>query len=196
MWNSEARALFFNFSSAAHFSIGSDALWLDATEPEGFPHEVACLLCAAHSAPSFYPQLHRVTRVQNQVVAMGSANELFNSYSLLTSSAISDGLREFYPEAQGRRVFSLTRSSFAGQQRTGAALWSGDISGSWDAMRRQISASLNYQMSGAHSSIELWARGAAALQRRRLAIHSRIRTRILEHGHWWLLPSRRPVHFS
>jgi hypothetical protein len=40
VWNSEARALFFNFSSAAHFSIGADALWLDATEPEGFPHEV------------------------------------------------------------------------------------------------------------------------------------------------------------
>ena len=27
MWNSEARALFFNFSSVAHFSIGADALW-------------------------------------------------------------------------------------------------------------------------------------------------------------------------
>ena len=86
--------------------------------------------------------------MQNQVVAAGSANLLFNSYSLLTSAAISDGLRQSYPQAQGRRVFSLTRSSFAGQQRTGAALWSGDISGSWDAMRRQISASLNYQMSG------------------------------------------------
>ena len=40
VWNAEARALFFNFSSEAHFSIGADALWLDATEPEGFPHEV------------------------------------------------------------------------------------------------------------------------------------------------------------
>jgi alpha-D-xyloside xylohydrolase len=83
------------------------------------------------------------------MVAAGSANHLFNSYSLFTSSAISDGLREAYFQAQGRRVFTLTRSSFAGQQRTGAALWSGDISGTWDAMRRQISASLNYQMSGA-----------------------------------------------
>ena len=43
---------------------------------------------------------------------------------------------------QGRRVFSLTRSSFAGQQRTGAALWSGDISGTWDSLRRQVAASL------------------------------------------------------
>ncbi len=101
-----------------------------------------------------------MTRVQNQLVATGSANELFNSYSLFTSAAISDGLRQFYPKAQGRRVFSLTRSSFAGQQRTGAALWSGDISGSWDAMRRQISASLNYQMSGAFNrfrvGLECW----------------------------------------
>jgi len=90
--------------------------------------------------------------IQNQMVATGSANQVFNSYSLLTSTAISDGLRDFYPEAQGRRVFTLTRSSFAGQQRTGAALWSGDISGSWDEMRRQIAASLNYQMSGARHS--------------------------------------------
>lgn len=89
-----------------------------------------------------------MTHLQNQIVAAGSANQVFNSYSLLTSFAISEGLREVYPHAQGRRVFSLTRSSFAGQQRTGAALWSGDISGSWDAMRRQIAASLNYQMSG------------------------------------------------
>ena len=59
-----------------------------------------------------------------------------------------DGLRCDYPTAQGQRVFSLTRSSFAGQQRTGAALWSGDISGKWDSLRRQISASVNFAMSG------------------------------------------------
>ena len=62
--------------------------------------------------------------------------------------SIADGLRRDFAGAQGRRVFSLTRSSFAGQQRNGAALWSGDISGSWDSLRRQVSASLNYQLSG------------------------------------------------
>jgi len=45
-------------------------------------------------------------------------------------------------------VFSLTRSSFAGQQTTGATLWSGDISGTWDSLRRQVAASINYAMSG------------------------------------------------
>ena len=68
-------------------------------------------------------------------------------------TSIADGLRRDFAHAQGRRVFSLTRSSFAGQQRNGAALWSGDISGSWDSLRRQVSASVNYQLSG----IPYWA---------------------------------------
>ena len=38
-WNSEARELFYQFSKRNHFDKGVDALWLDATEPEGFPHE-------------------------------------------------------------------------------------------------------------------------------------------------------------
>ena len=32
--------------------------------------------------------------------------------------------------------------------RTGGAVWSGDISGAWDSLRRQISCSMNFQMSG------------------------------------------------
>ncbi len=122
-WSADAREMFYQFSKKAHFDIDVDALWLDATEPEGFSME-------------------------NQSIALGSGNAYFNSYSLMTTKAIADGLRRDFSNEQGRRVFSLTRSSFAGQQRTGAALWSGDISGKWDSMRRQISASLNYQMSG------------------------------------------------
>ena len=60
------------------FSLGVDALWLDATEPEGFPHD-------------------------NATCALGSADQLFNSYSLMTTTAIADGLREHYAAAQGRR---------------------------------------------------------------------------------------------
>lgn len=122
-WNPSARDLYYNYSKAAHFSIGVDALWLDATEPENFPNS-------------------------NTHTYAGTGNYLMNSYSLVTTQAIADGLRRDYPEAQGARVFSLTRSSFAGQQRTGAALWSGDTSSSWDVLRRQIVASINYQMSG------------------------------------------------
>lgn len=122
-YDPSARDMFYNFSNASMFDIGVDALWLDATEPEGFPHA-------------------------NQTLFAGTGFTLFNPYSLMTSTAIADGLRRDYSDAQGRRVFALTRSSFAGQQRVGATLWSGDISGAWDSLRRQISASLNYAASG------------------------------------------------
>ena len=96
---------------------------LDATEPEGFPNA-------------------------NVSTYLGDGNAYFNTYSLMTTRAIADGLREDFIDAQGARVFSLTRSSFAGQQRYGATLWSGDVSGNWESLRRQVSASLNYALSG------------------------------------------------
>jgi alpha-D-xyloside xylohydrolase len=46
-----------------------------------------------------------------------------------------------------KRVFILTRSAFAGQQRYGANTWSGDVVASWDALRQQISAGLNFSIS-------------------------------------------------
>jgi alpha-D-xyloside xylohydrolase len=45
-------------------------------------------------------------------------------------------------------VFILTRSAFAGQQRFGANTWSGDVVTSWDALRNQISAGLNFSLCG------------------------------------------------
>jgi alpha-D-xyloside xylohydrolase len=46
-----------------------------------------------------------------------------------------------------KRVFVLTRSAFAGQQRYGANTWSGDVTASWDALKNQISAGLNFSLS-------------------------------------------------
>ena len=46
-----------------------------------------------------------------------------------------------------KRVFILTRSAFAGQQRYGANTWSGDVVASWNALRQQISAGLNFSLS-------------------------------------------------
>jgi len=46
------------------------------------------------------------------------------------------------------RPFILTRSAFAGIQRDGAAVWSGDVAARWDNLREQISAGLNFSLSG------------------------------------------------
>ena len=46
------------------------------------------------------------------------------------------------------RVFLLTRSGFAGEQRFSTATWSGDIGTRWEDMRAQMTAGLNYSISG------------------------------------------------
>ena len=122
-YSPDGRALFYNFSKSAMFDIGVESLWLDATEPEGLPNS-------------------------NQRLFLGTGNAYMNPYSLQTTRAIAEGLRRDFPDKQGARVFALTRSSFAGQQRYGACLWSGDTTSKWDVLRRQVAASINYQMSG------------------------------------------------
>jgi len=47
-----------------------------------------------------------------------------------------------------KRVFILSRSAYAGQQRNAAITWSGDIRGNWETLRRQIPAALNFSLSG------------------------------------------------
>jgi alpha-D-xyloside xylohydrolase len=47
-----------------------------------------------------------------------------------------------------QRVFILTRSGFAGTQRYAAATWSGDVSSTWTALRKQIPAGLGFCLSG------------------------------------------------
>ena len=120
VWNPKAQELFYKFVREAHFHIGVDSLWLDATEPENGDQ-------------------------MGQSMYLGGGDEYANTYSLMVTKTVHDGLKAQYPN---RRVFSLTRSSFAGQHRYGGTLWSGDTTGSWDSLRRQIAMSTNYQLSG------------------------------------------------
>ena len=77
--------------------------------------------------------------------ALGSSTEYFNAYALVNADAIYNGQRGVDPD---KRVFLLTRNGFAGLQRYSTATWSGDIGTSWEDMRIQMSAGLNYSMSG------------------------------------------------
>jgi alpha-D-xyloside xylohydrolase len=66
-------------------------------------------------------------------------------YSLFVSRTVYEGLRRDDPN---RRAFILTRSAFPGQQRYASATWSGDIGNSWETLRRQVSAGLDYVVAG------------------------------------------------
>ncbi|HSC38503.1 MAG TPA: TIM-barrel domain-containing protein, partial [Chitinophagaceae bacterium] len=76
---------------------------------------------------------------------LGSSTRYFNAFPLLNAQAVYDGQRRANP---GKRVFILTRSAYAGQQRFAAATWSGDIASRWHDMKNQVAAGINFSMSG------------------------------------------------
>ena len=81
--------------------------------------------------------------------ALGTSTEYFNAYSTVNADAIYNGQRGVWKGKKDEpRVFLLTRSGFAGEQRYSTATWSGDIGTRWEDMRAQMTAGLNYSMSG------------------------------------------------
>ena len=93
--------------------------------------------------------------------ATGIAAEYLNAYPLENAKGIYNGQRSVDPN---KRVFLLTRSGFAGSQHYAASIWSGDIASRWEDMKAQISAGLNFSMSG----LPFWTMdiGGFAVERR------------------------------
>ncbi|MBN2012708.1 DUF4968 domain-containing protein [candidate division KSB1 bacterium] len=123
-----ARDLFWTQINEHLFSKNIDAWWLDATEPD------------IHSNLS-RPE----TRLRIGPTALGTVARYLNTFSLMNSKGIYEGQRQVKPN---QRVFILTRSAFAGQQRYSAATWSGDVATRWYDLKTQIPAGLNYCLSG------------------------------------------------
>ena len=110
------------------YKYGIDAWWMDASEPN-----------VRDCTPMWY------RKALSGPTALGTTTEYFNAYSIVNADAIYNGQRSVRPN---QRVFLLTRSGFAGQQRYSTATWSGDIGTRWEDMRAQMTAGLNYSMSG------------------------------------------------
>lgn len=124
----DARKLFWNIINRKLFSLGVDAWWLDATEPD----------ILSNASIDERKQLMNPT-------AIGPATQYFNTYSLVNAKGIYEGQRAAKPD---QRVYILTRNANAGIQRYAAAAWSGDISARFDELERQIPAGLNLSLSG------------------------------------------------
>ena len=121
-FNPDARALYWSFLRDQLFSKGVDAWWLDASEPEV-----------------------DMTAFRSVATAQGRAARVLNAWPLMHTTGVYQGQRATNPE---KRVFILTRSAYAGQQRNGAATWSGDITGDWDTFAHQVPAGLDFCLSG------------------------------------------------
>ncbi len=127
-YDPDARKLFWKQVQDHYYPLGIDAWWMDASEPN----------------------IRDCTDLQYRKelcgpTALGPSTKYFNAYAYENAEAIYDGQRGVEPN---KRVFLLTRSGFAGLQRYSTATWSGDIGTSWEDMKAQISAGLNYSISG------------------------------------------------
>lgn len=124
-FNPEARKYYWNLMDKNLFQIGADAWWLDTDEPETEWRETSIL-------------------VTNKT-ALGNGARYANMFPLMHTGGVYEGQRS---QSDQKRVFILSRSAFAGEQRNSAAVWSGDVEASWTFFKKQIPAGLNYSMSG------------------------------------------------
>ena len=119
----EARAIYWKHLKRL-FDYGTDAWWMDSTDPDFFnPKE------SDYAHP----------------VYGGTWRSLRNAFPLETVRGIYQAQRK---EPSGKRVFIMTRSSFAGQQHYGSNMWSGDVASSWDMLRKQVPAGLSFSLTG------------------------------------------------
>jgi alpha-D-xyloside xylohydrolase len=123
-YSAEGRRLYWKFLSEKLYPLGFDGWWMDASEAElgGNWGEM-----------------------RNLVTGAGPGAKVFNAYPLMHSKGVFEGQRA---EDARKRVFILTRSAFAGQQRNAAVTWSGDTHGTWEIFRKQVPAGLNFVATG------------------------------------------------
>lgn len=123
-FNPEARRIYWKYLSRGLFSLGIDGWWMDSSEPDHLDFKPSDL---------------------DNKTYLGSFRKVRNAFPLMTVGGVYQQQRDVTSD---KRVFILTRSGFAGQQRYATNVWSGDVTASWPALRNQISAGLNFSLSG------------------------------------------------
>ena len=104
-------------------NMGIDAWWMDSTEPDHIDFKESDL---------------------DVETGLGSFRKVRNAFPLVSVEGVADNQKK----VSDRRVMILTRSAWAGQQRTGANTWSGDVNSSWESLRAQIPAGLGFALTG------------------------------------------------
>ncbi|HPR30588.1 MAG TPA: glycoside hydrolase family 31 protein [Prolixibacteraceae bacterium] len=123
-YHPEARDIYWKYLNKGLFSLGIDGWWMDSTEPDHLDIQ-----------PGDF----------DNKTYLGSFRKVRNAYPLMSVGGVYKNQRAVTSD---KRVFILTRSAFAGQQRYGANTWSGDVVASWETLHKQISAGLNFSLCG------------------------------------------------
>lgn len=117
----DARDYLWRAAKKSYYDRGMRLFWLDEAEPE-------------YSAYDY----------DNYRYRLGSCLEVGNIYPALHAKAFYDGM----VAAGERDPMNLVRCAWAGSQRYGALVWSGDIESSFPSLRNQVKAGLNMAIAG------------------------------------------------
>jgi alpha-D-xyloside xylohydrolase len=119
--NPEARQFIWDMVKKNYYSLGIKLFWLDNDEPDVNP---------------WHPE--------NLRFFLGNGEEVANIYPLLHQQAFYEGL----VNSGETEIMTFSRSGWAGSQRYGSAIWSGDIISTFESLQAQVKAGLNMAMSG------------------------------------------------
>ena len=119
--NPEARKYLWNKAKKNYYDYGIKTFWLDEAEPE-----------------------YAVYDFDNFRYYLGKNLEVGNLYPVAYARTFYEG-----QEAQGQEnIVNLLRCAWAGSQKYGTLVWSGDIASSFQSMRNQLAAGLNMGIAG------------------------------------------------
>ena len=130
----KARELYWKQANQGLFAHGIDAWWCDCTEP-----------FQADWMGVFKPEPEERLRINTDEAKRYLDPEFINAYSLLHSQGIYEGQRQTNPD---KRVVNLTRSGLCRTAALRTITWSGDVSATWNTLRRQIADGLNFCVTG------------------------------------------------
>ncbi|NLM19984.1 MAG: glycoside hydrolase family 31 protein [Clostridiaceae bacterium] len=119
--NPDTREFLWGKAKQNYWDNGVNIFWLDEAEPE-----------------------YSVYDYDNYRYYLGSNEEVGNIYPVAYAKTFYDGMK-----AEGmENPLNLLRCAWAGSQKYGALVWSGDIDSTWDAFQRQVRAGLSMGMAG------------------------------------------------
>ncbi len=119
--NPEARAYVWNKCKKNYYEKGIHIFWLDEAEPE-----------------------YTVYDFDNYRYYLGPNIKVGNIYPVMYAKTFFDGMKE----AGQENILNLLRCAWAGSQKYGALVWSGDIHSSFESLQNQVCAGLNMGISG------------------------------------------------
>lgn len=119
--NPEARAYVWNLMRKNYYDKGIRIFWLDEAEPE-----------------------YTVYDFDNYRYHQGTNLQIGNIYPVEYARTFYEGMQA----AGQEHIVNLLRCAWAGSQRYGALVWSGDVHSSFQGLREQLAAGLNMAIAG------------------------------------------------